>query len=67
MPPSKLQLYERVVPELPQLLSDMNDDGETLVGMVIALRDQHDINVSTETVRRWLRKLGIREDPEPEQ
>lgn len=57
---SRLAFVERLVPEFRDYLADSTVSYRDLVAM---LKEQHGVEVSYETLRRWANELGYRQEP----
>lgn len=60
VPVRNFDLYDRLIGgNFASLLWEWrNTDGDSLADIVHRLRDEHDIKVSVETVRRWLARIN---------
>lgn len=57
-------LADRLVPGgLAEYLTAARAEGQSHENITFRLRDEHDIKVSTETVRKWCRRTGADSSP----
>jgi len=62
-PTDTSKLVDRIIPGgLAPYLATARDNGETYAQITFRLRTEHDIEVTQETVRRWVAALAEPED-----